>query len=254
MTPTGITRDMVLAAASGLRASDPSTSSETATGRALRDIVGRALSAASSDSTDWTAWPAAVAGAVDGVLIDVTTYDSRTGATSTRTIVALTTTDASSTLDGTATISTTARPDGTPIDGSALATATLSGDVFVSAPLDTSTSGALAVSATGNVTRTVAGAPPSRVGVSADEAAAAKKAYDKALKAAKKSYAKAKRKAGTNTAKKARAKRAYAKKKAALQATYRRAPAGSRMVEQDATENSPFALAISTDTGWALAG
>jgi len=254
VTPNGITREMVLAAANGLRVTDPSAGSEAATADALLAIIERSASVshAAGDATDYTAYPTTAGGAADGVMIDVTLHTAQGDADRAFTLLALTTTDAALTLSGTVAISSTAKLAGTPTDPAVLHSAALSGDVFVSAPVDTSSSGALIVTASGNATRTVETAPPTKVPISADEAAGAKALYAKKLKAAKKSYAKAKKKAGKNKRKKAKAKKSYSAKKATYKSAYRQALAGFRMVEHHDTVNRPFAVTISTDSGWAL--
>ena len=252
MTASGITRDVVLAAATGLRTSDPSRSTETSTDTALRAIIDRTVSRGSTELADYTAYPTAPGGLVDGVLIDVSVYSTQSGQTRSATIVALAPVDAGCTLSGTARLSTTSQLLGKIIDTLGLGGSALSGDVFVSTPVDTATAGALTVTASGNVlsprSRTADAAPATAPGepvdsgfsIASDQGAAAKALYDRKVKAAAAAYKKAKKKAGRNKAKKKAAKRAYDKKKATYQAAYRKALAAYAAAQHAGSASTPI--------------
>ena len=251
MTASGITRDVVLAAATGLRTSDPSTSTETSTDAALRAIIDRTVSSGSTDLADYTAYPTAPGGLVDGVLIDVSVYSTQSGQTRSATIVALAATDEGCTLSGTARISTTSQLLGKVIGATGLGSSTLSGDVFVSSPLDTAAAGALTVTASGHVLSpraqaadaapAAAQADPADSGfsIATDQGAAAKALYDRKVKAAAAAYKKAKKKAGRSKAKKKAAKRAYDKKRAAYKAAYRKALAAYAAAQHSGSASTP---------------
>lgn len=240
-------RDDVLAAAGGLRATDPSAQAEKALDAAIRRIVDGLVKVDTSagDLLDWTAYPAAGAGALDGVMIDATTYVRSSGATRTRTVVALVPTDETRSLAGTLELRAA---------GASLQRSDLTGDVFVSSPIDTTEAGPLeVVVADGTAPAPGQPAPAAPVPRTATEKAAAKRAYDKALKKARTKYAKAKKKAGTSKRKKAAAKKKYARSRAAAKATYRSAvadlPPGAAPAAP--TDQRVFRTMISTDTGWA---
>jgi hypothetical protein len=243
-------RDDVLAAARGLRTSDPSAQAEKSLDAAIRRIVDGLVSVDTSagDLLDWTAYPAADGGPVDGVLIDATTYVYATGATRTRSIVAFVPTDETSRLSGTVELRAS---------GASLNRSSLGGDVFVSTPVDTTDAGPLEVLVADDVPRPAAGqpAPAAPVPRTAAERAAAKAAYDAALKKARKKYAKAKKKAGTSKRKKTAAKQKYARSRAAAKARYRAAvadvPSAPAAPQAAPSDDRTFRVTIATDTGWA---
>jgi hypothetical protein len=243
-------RDDVLAAAAVLRTSDPSAQAERTLDSAIRRIVADVVSVDTSagDLLDCTAYPAPAGEALDGLLIDATTYAYTTGATRTRSIVAFVPIDETSTLGGTVELRAS---------GGSLHRSPLAGDVFVSSPVDTTDAGPLEVWVAGDVPRPSAGqpAPAAPVPRTATEKAAAKKAYDAALKKARKKYAKAKKKAGTSKRKKTAAKKTYARSRAAAKARYRAAvadtPPASAAPSAAPSGDRAFRTMISTDTGWA---
>jgi hypothetical protein len=239
-----------MAAARGLRTSDPSAQAEKSLDAAIRRIVDGLVSVDTSagDLLDWTAYPAADGGPVDGVLIDATTYVYASGATRTRSILAFVPAAETSSLSGTIELRAS---------GESLHRASLSGDVFVSTPIDTTDAGPLEVVVADDVPRATEGqpAPASPVPRTAAETARAKAAYDAALKTARKKYAKAKKKAGTSKRKKTAAKKKYARSRAAAKARYRAAvadvpPAPAAPKSADADDRT-FRVTIATDTGWA---
>lgn len=256
MTSTGITRDMVLTAAAGLRAPEPSSAKEAATDAILRDIVRRAagVESTSTELVDYTAYPTQPELAIDGVLVDASVHRVDDGTSRSCTVVVLAATDPAVPLGGTATISTTARPDGRTDASTTLSSSPLSGDTFVSAPLDTSDSGALLVAVTGGAPAPAVTTPATSAPRSAAEKAAARTAYDQALASARKKYLKAKKKAKGSKKKKAAATKAYAKRKASAKARYRSAVADVPVPATTSVPSGPVVLTISTDAGWALAG
>jgi hypothetical protein len=239
--------DDVLAATQGLRTPDPSAKDEKAVDSAIRRIVADLISVDDSagDLLDWTAYPAAVGEVVDGLLIDATTYAYASGATRTRSIIACVPVDGASSLSGTIELRAS---------GASLHRAGLSGDVFVSSPIDTTDAGPLEVLVADNVPRPAEGqpAPAAPVPRTAAEKAAAKAAYDAALKKARKKYAKAAKKAGSSKRKKSAAKKTYAKRRATATARYRAAVADvpSAPAAAAPAEQRVFRTVISTDTGW----
>lgn len=239
-------RDDVLAAASGLRTRDPSAQDEKALHSAILRIVAALISVDTSagDLLDCTAYPASADGSLDGVMIDATTYVYASGVTRTRSIIALVPTDETSSLIG----SVELRASGTAVHRSPL-----TGEVFVSPPVDTTDAGPLVVVVTDDATTPAAAQPaPAPVPRTAAEKAAAKRAYAKAKKKARKQYAKAKKKAGTSKRKKAAAKKKYARRRAAAKARYRAAVADVLPGAPGApTDQRVFRTTISTDTGWA---
>ena len=243
-------REDVLAAADGLRTPDPSAQAEKALASAIRRIVADLITVDSSagDLLDWTAYPAVDDGALDGVMIDATTYAYASGVTRTRSIIAVVPADETAALIGTIELRAS---------GASLLRSRLDGDMFVSSPIDTTDAGSLEVRVTDDVTRPLDDPPappaPAPVPRTAAEKAAAKQAYDKAVKKARKKYAKAKKKAGSSKRKKTAAKKKYARSRATAKAKYRAAVAD---VPPAAAPGAPadtrvFRTTISTDTGWA---
>ncbi|REK73045.1 hypothetical protein DX116_05510 [Aeromicrobium endophyticum] len=239
----------MLAAAAGLRAPDPSAQTEKTLDAAVRRIVGGLVSVDTSagDQLDYTAYPAAGGGALDGVMIDATTYVYSSGATRTRTLVALVPVDEALSLGGTLELRAA---------GASLQRSTLSGDVFVSSPVDTTDAGPLEVVVADETAPSVGQpAPSAPVPRTAAEKAVAKAAYDAALKKARKKYAKAKKKAGTSKRRKAAAKKKYARSRAAAKARFRSAVADVPSAAPPAApaDQRVFRTMISTDTGWVTA-
>ena len=269
---TDITRDVVLSVAAGLRVSEPSAGSETATDAAVRSILERVVTvdAGAGDVLDYTAYPTAV-GDVEGLLIDATVYRYSTGASRSSTVVAVATTDESSRLDGSVTITS---------GDSTVLRSSLSGSVAVTAPIDTADAGVLEVVVAGTLLAPgeqapapsptapptaptpAPGSPP--IPRTEAEKAAARAAYDRALQDARKRYAKAKKKAGRNKRKKAAAKKQYARRKDVAKARYRAAIADVVIAATVGTASTTsttvqaqaraFRVTISTDAGWALTG
>lgn len=284
---TDITRDDVLSVARGLRAENPSGAAEAAIDTAVRNILRGLVSAdtAAGDVLDYTAYPTPGGGPVDGVLIDATVHRYVSGATQSNTVVAVAAVEAEARLGGSVTISGS---------GAVLRRAALTGTVVVTDPIDTAGAGVLEVAVTGALTGVPDGEPttpdpdptptpdpdptpapeptptdepapmPTPTPRTAAEKAAARKAYDKALKDAKKKYAAARKKAGRSQRKKVAAKKKYSQRKAAAKARYRAAiadlpaqastrTAGTTAAAAGATAvGATFSLTISTDVGWAL--
>lgn len=268
---TDITRDVVLSVAAGLRVSEPSTGSETATDNAVRSILRTLVTVDADDLLDYTAYPT-VEGDVEGVLIDATVYRYSTGTSRSSTVVAVAATDESSHLTGSVTITS---------GNSTVLRSALSGSVAVTEPVDTARVGVLEVIAAGTLLGPGEEAPVPSPGTPSPEPtpapgstpiprtqaekAAARAAYDRELQDARKKYAKAKKKAGKNKRKKAAAKKKYARRKDVAKARYRAAIAdvvvgstvGAASTATSTTVQAQaraFRVTISTDAGWAEAG
>ncbi len=245
---------MVLEAAAGLRAADPSASAEQRLDRFVRDIVASAVPVG-DDLVDYTAYPTPAESAVTGVLIDVSL--TRTDSIQTRSLatVALAPTADGGELTGSVTLT------GLPVDaadgGRTLHTSQLAGDVHVSAPVDISDSGVLQVALTSAAApaKPTASTPTSTPRTAA-ELAAARRTYDAALKKARTTYAKARTKAKKSKRRRVAAKKAYDVRRARAKTAYRAAiadvPASAAPPAASATVTGDASTIISTDVGWAL--
>lgn len=253
----GVTRDQVITAVNGVRAADANDSDYSiVTARALRAIVVKGCGV-SSDISSFefvTLSDVAVATAGDdaeGVLITAQIQIQGFGSDSC-TIAAFATADSTFRLSGTATISGTRFNETTDADEPVtLRSQALSGDAFVTSPLDNQNldnvdTDSLVAAASGNATKTTVTKTTTKVAdkKTKSEKKKAKAKYTKSIKSAKKSYAKALDKAGKSKSKKAAAKKAYAAKRASAKATYRYAIANFKLVKKSAssTENRPFSI------------
>lgn len=245
-----MTRAMVLEAAAGLRAAEPSASAEQRLDRVLRDIVASAVPVG-DDLVNYTAYPTALESAVTGVLIDVSL--TRTDSIQTRSLatVALAPTADGGRLTGSVVVA------GLPVDatdgGRTLQTSTLSGDVHLMAPVDVSDSGVLRVA----LTSAAESAPtPTSTPRTATELAAARRTYDATLTKARTTYAKARKKAKKSKRRRIAAKKAYDARRGRAKATYRAAiadvPASAASPATSTATAGDSSTIISTDVGWAL--
>ena len=248
---------MVLEAVAGLRADEPSTTTEQKLDRLVRDIVASAVPVG-DDLVDYTAYPTAVDAAVTGLLIDVSL--TRTDSIVTRSLatVALAPTAVDGRLDGSVVLS------GLPVDATdgarTLHTSAMSGDVHVSPAVDVSDAGVLRVALTSDAEPPATPAPtapaPTSTPRSAAELAAARRTYDTALKVARTKYAKARKKAKKSKRKRVAAKKAYDVRRARATTAYRAAiadvPASAAPPAASPTVTGDASTIISSDVGWAL--
>lgn len=235
-TSSGVTRDMVLTAANGLRIAEPTEEQATSTSAAVREIFrkGCGVPAGTEEFIVGQAEPTQAGDDADGVLLSGFIY-----ATPMRpcAIAVVATTDPAFQLSGTVNLSTQ-------MPSASVLTEPLSGDVYATTP--TTTAFGLTLTASGNATKTVTVSGTKKVADKKSKAQkkAAKSKYDKRIKAAKKKYAKALDKAGRSKSKKVAAKKAYSAAHASAKAKYRSAIAGYRIVKTTVskTENRPFSI------------
>lgn len=257
---TAVTRETVLSAATGLRASDPATADEAATDRAVRAIIAGSVPVG-TDLVDYTAYPTSDDADVAGVLIDVTL--TRTDSIQSRSLATV----ALAPLGDEAELTGSVVVKGLPLDadegGTTLHTSTLSGDVHVTSPVDVSATGVLQVAlAAGSAaepaapTPAPASPPPTARPRTAAELKAARAAYDAAVKRARTKYAKARKKAGKSKRRRIAAKKAYDKRRARAKTAYRSAIAdvpvavSAPMATSGPTSGGSAVTIISTDAGW----
>ena len=257
-TPAGVTRDQVLTAANGVRASVANNAAPSAaTSRALRAIVYKTCDVLDDDSENayLTNVQAMSAGDdADGVLITVE-VSRDFGADEYCTFAAVATSDTSSVLSGSATVkgtkNVTPAGGGQSVQTPVTQTTALSGDVFTT-PVITSgsynSSGiySTSASAAGNATKTADVTTRVADKKTKSEKAKAKAKYTKKIKSVKKSYAKALDKAGKSKSKKAAAKKVYKAKRAAAKAAYRYAIANYKLVTKKNQVVSVRAFSIAT--------
>jgi hypothetical protein len=253
-TPSGITREMVLTAADGIRAAYSSGDEpSTATIKAVRAIVNRACNVDADggefvDNNSLTGLPVQAGGSADGLAAGGQIVNILTDTARSCIVGVVTSTTPGYDLSGTATLSATSSPG----NQVRTVTAPLSGDVAATAPLlagGGGFSGMATFSATGAASRTVV-VPAKTVKDKKTKAEkkAAKKKYAKRLQAAKKAYAKALERAGGSTTKRAAAKKAYSAARQSAKAKYRYATADYRIVKKatTTTDSRPFSLALLT--------
>jgi hypothetical protein len=257
-TPSGVTRDMVLTAANGVRTAEANGANPSvATTRALRAVVTRGcdFSAADGESLDGESDVDVTTAGDDADGLLVSTYiSSDFGSGRYCTIAAFAAADASFQLSGTATLTgveyTLENDNWTPSDVKTLQTSALSGDVFVTAPLDSRNVEVRSASASGNATKTTTVKTSRKVldKKTRSEKKAANAKYDQRVKAAKKSYAKALDKAGNSKTKKAAAKKAYSAKKKSYKAKLKYATAKYKIVKgtKKVTETRSFSITTAT--------
>jgi hypothetical protein len=253
-TPSGITREMVLTAADGIRAAYSSGDAPSlATTKAVRAIVHRACAVDADggeliDQGSLTGLPVQAGGSADGLAAGAQIFNVLTETSRSCIVGVVTSTTPGYDLSGTATLSATASP------GNQVRTVTtpLSGDVSTTAPLVNGAggfSGMATFTTSGAATRTTA-VPAKTVKDKKTKAEkkAAKKKYAKRLVAAKKAYAKALKRAGGSTTKRAAAKKAYSAARRSAKAKYRYATADYRIVKKatTTTDSRPFSLALLT--------
>lgn len=255
-TSNGVTRAQVLTAAAGVRANpNPTTSGgpffsgyDAGTNRALRAMVNR-VCVVDPDGPELNYGTLAAAtvggGSADGVVVSAILINIDSVSTGGGSIVngricsfgALAATDARGVLGGTATLT-------------GLPPAALSGDAFVTSPINASLA---ALSGSGgsdlySVLPTFSATGASTVTVdtkvvakkSSKQKKAAKAKYSKQLKSAKKAYTKALDKAGSNKSKKSKAKKAYSAAKSSAKTTYKNAIANYKIVKT--STSAPFSV------------
>lgn len=255
MTPT-VPRETVASLVDALRAPEPDAAAEKRNDLAVRAIITAAAATASDDLVTYSAYPTSPATSVAGLLVDVTitrrdTVDARSFA-----LVALAVTEPDDVLDGSVVV--TGLPINADDGGRTLASAALSGDVWVSAPIDGSDAGVLQVALTSvTVTPPAAdAAAPSPTRRTPAELSAARNRYEAALRSARTTYVKARKKARSSKRRKKAAKAAYDRRRARAKAAYRAA-----IADVPAAAPSPVSVVaqalgvpttiITTDAGWA---
>lgn len=248
-SPSGITRDQVVAAANALRSApipDDPTDMSGPTARALRVLANRAckINQDYEAALFLTANASPAGQAADAVFVTALVVNlddfSAPGAMSSCTFGAVAATQKSAILSGTATFTT-----------DTTSTAPLSGDVYVTKalrnPSDDSSVTTWSIAASGEATTTTKSTTTTTVPTpkSTAQKKAAKAKYNKALSSAKKSYKKALKKAGSSKSKKAAAKKAYNKKRSAAKARYKLAIATKRTITTTKVTKTPQTFAVS---------
>ena len=250
-TPSGITRDMVLTAAAGVRAAPPGSTTlifgnakgfGPAANRALRAMVNRVCVADPDGpelSAGFIAGAAAAGGSTDGVVVSAYFIDVEASSSSGSTVGRICSFGALAPVGLRSVLTGTAALTGTPA-------VTVSGDVFATpasnAPLPSSSLGPNTVTPTFTATGSAIQSNVVKVKdkKTKSQKKAAKLKYDKRLKAAKKAYKKALDQAGSSKSKKKAAKAAWTARKKAAKAAYRYAIAGYKLVTQKIS--SPFSI------------
>jgi hypothetical protein len=254
-TPSGVTRDMVLTAANGVRTAEANGAEYSrATSRALTAITTAGCDV--QEGAEEYAYisdvkPTSAGDDADGLLIDARVYNNVIESSMYCTIAAFATTDGSFRLSGSATVTGDKYDEN--LDEyvpTTLQTTGLSGDVFVTAPVNTRGISNLTASASGNATKTTTVKTSRKVldKKTRSEKKAANAKYDQRVKAAKKSYAKALDKAGNSKTKKAAAKKAYSAKKKSYKAKLKYATAKYKIVKgtKKVTETRSFSITTAT--------
>ena len=249
-TPSGITRESVLTAAAGFRASPDNPGSPAL--KALRSIVHRGCSVDVDNgellSPTVEAVSTTTGASADGLVAYGEIVNIVDGTTRDCVIAVVASVLPDFTLSGSSTLSVQTNPGNKTVT----VTTPLSGDVTASAPItvvepNELTGGFPSFTASGATTKTT-NVPAVKVTdkKSKSEKRAAKKKYAERLEVAKKSYKKALAKAGSSKSKKSAAKKAYAAKRAAAKAQYTYAIAGYRIVKKatTVTDARPFSLGL----------
>jgi hypothetical protein len=252
-TPSGVTRDQVLAAAASVRSMPSDADYEAVTEPLLLAIARPSCSITADERAFFDADPTEAGQGADGLLIKayIETAQRENRTYRQCVVAAVASTNPAMTLSGTLTLNGSTRESFLSDSNTVLppARSALSGDVFVSPPI--TVTGDVYVdetsfTATGNGTRDVSVTTTVKVTdkKTKNEKRKAKKAYLKKLKSAKKSYVKALKKAGKSKSKKAAAKKAYARKRVSAKSTYKVATAGYKLVKKTTTrpDNVPFNL------------
>jgi hypothetical protein len=256
----GVTRDQVLTAVNGVRAAqaNDTTRFSAATSRALRAIVVAGCDVSQDDDEYANLQGIEVANSgddADGLLISAYVQRPFSGS-ELCTLAAFATTDTSSTLSGTATVTGDRRTYDAQSDEYTQVpftqTSALASDAFLTPAIVSPNNGGngyvsnTTAAASGNATKTTKVTTSTKVKdkKSKSEKKAAKKKFSKRLAQAKKNYAKALDKAGSSKSKKAAAKRVYAKARALAKAKYKYATAGYKIVKKSktVTEVRPFSI------------
>jgi hypothetical protein len=248
-TPSGITRETVIAAASGMRAAyssadDPSPS----TVAAIRTIINRSCNVdfdGGEAVVDVDGIPLPAGSSADGLAAYGIVYDFDTGQARECVVGVVAASEPGFTLSGFATLGSRVEPADQPISS----TVRLSGDVTATPPLLATPPNGFSqeptLTTTGTATKVIA-VPAKTVKdkKSKAEKKAAKKKYESRLKSAKKTYATAWKKAGNSKIKKAAAKKKYAQARSSAKAKYTYAIANYKIVKPASTtsERRPFTL------------
>jgi len=264
-TPTGVTRDMVLAAAASVRA-DGAIDNPEATSPASQVLLDALVTRVCdvSDGYDGEAYGTAVEtpDGADGVavtaLLSLGEGPIDGAAYKTCSFVAVAPIGNATTFSGEATVSTLTlnfQSEGEPFTPSREAYE-LTGDVFVS-PAVQATGGIAfsGVQAQGLLTSpgTTRVLTISKVADKKTKAEKryAKKKYEKRIKAAKKAYAKALKRAGGDTVKKTAARLTYASRKASVTSRYKYQIASYKLVKTRSTQAQSRRFSVET-TGFSI--
>lgn len=250
-TPSGITRDMVLTGATGLRASyETGLSPSAATVKAIRAILNRACAVSADDGealTEINAIPTTAGASADGLLVYGRIGNFDTSETHDCVAGVVASVDPGRVLSGSATLTAKTNPGAQ----SQTVTAQLTGDVAATPAISTVGGGSITelptftASGAATLTTKIPAKTVKDKKTKAEKKAAAKK-YTKKLKALKKSYAKALKRAGSSKSKKAAATKAYVARKKAAKAAYRYAIANYRIVKKARTTQDvrPFSTGL----------
>ncbi len=249
-TPSGITRDQVLTAASGIRAAYASGDDiSKPTAKAVRAIVQRACAVNSDDGEilyEINGIPTGAGASADGLVAYGQIYNVVEGTVRDCVAGAIASSTPEHMLSGNVTVTAKVSPGDQPITVSA----PLGGDVAVTPPISTAQNAFTqepAMTASGAATRTVT-VPAKTVKdrKTSKQKRAAKKKYVKKLASLEASYDRAVKKAGGSATKKAAAKKTYAARKKAAKAAYRYAIANYRIVTKATTTRDvrPFTLSL----------
>ncbi|MET0929665.1 MAG: hypothetical protein ABWX74_09105 [Aeromicrobium sp.] len=248
-TSAGVTREMVLTLAAGMRTADESTYPVLL--KAARGILNRACAVDPDiEALISVDEPTAVAvpGHADGVLVTGTIINFAADGGRQCAVGAVAAGAPDFTLQGSATLNAVISDDADATTPVVLTTA-LSADVSTTAllvPVGQELAGDPTFSASGSSVKVTKVTASKKVTdkKTRSEKKAAKKKYDKALKAAKKSYDKALKKAGGSKTKKSAAKKAHAAKKAAAKTAYKYAIANYKLVKKttSSTDSRPFSI------------
>lgn len=244
-TPSGATRDLVLAAANAER--------ESGNTNPAAEALARAVCAPQSGETMYGSDVRTVYGSddVDGVLVEAYYTDEADRGYRTCIFAAFAPLSPKATLTGTATV--TGMPSDTILQRAAdpaITSTPLSGDVTTTEPVDGSDYYGLVATAKGDVistTSTTTSTSRTITPKTTQQRYAAKKTRNSTVSSARRAYVKASRKAGSSKSKKAAAKRTYLAKKKAANATYWTALEGTLTIKTTAsstTASSPFEITI----------
>lgn len=248
-TPNGITREAALTVIQGYRtgplpAWGPGQPPEVLW--AAHDMFERSCKLAPGETIDYfEAEPVTTVRSADGMLAYAFLVDADGEDTRTCLIGVTASTASNSTLTGSSTVSVDVYRGSDSVVTPLTSTSTQKGDVFVTEAISVPSSDEISramFSSAGNFVDDRNLRVKTFTSRTWGERNAAKKAYDKRLKASKKAYAKAMKKAGANKSKKAKAKTTYKRKRAKARATYRAAlrPA-AKLVPQPSTPR-PYSL------------